>query len=34
VEFIKNKPNWKKEITTNHLEKQLYVIQTVRNHQF
>ncbi|MBI3220890.1 MAG: hypothetical protein HYZ44_15350 [Bacteroidetes bacterium] len=34
MEFIKNKTNWKKEITTSHLEKQLYVIQTVRDHRF
>lgn len=31
-EFIKNKPYWDKEITTDNLEKQLSLIQTVRQY--
>lgn len=32
LEFIKNKPYWDKEIKTDYLEKQLQVIQTVKNY--
>ncbi|WP_291725836.1 DUF6000 family protein [Bernardetia sp.] len=32
TEFIKNKPYWEKEVKTDSLEKQLNVIQTVRQH--
>jgi hypothetical protein len=32
-EFIRNKPNWEKEISTAGLEKQLAVIETVRKYQ-
>lgn len=31
TEFIKNKPYWDKEISTNKLEKQLTLIETVKN---
>jgi len=32
TEFIKNKPHWNKEITTDDLEKQLKVIETVKQY--
>jgi hypothetical protein len=32
IEFIKNKPYWDKEITTDDLEEQLAVIETVKKH--
>jgi hypothetical protein len=31
TEFIKNKPYWSKEITTNNLEQQLILIETIKN---
>lgn len=32
TEFIKNKPYWEKEITTDNLEKQLIIIETVKKY--
>ncbi|MBD8019106.1 DUF6000 family protein [Kaistella pullorum] len=32
IQFIKNKPNWPEEITTDNLEKRLQVIETVKKY--